>query len=285
MRGENKKVADHEQVVILQKRAIEVRKAAISMIHTAQSGHPGGSLSAADIMTALYFSELNLRPSDPHWDERDRFVLSKGHVCPVLYVCLCQRGYFGQEHLSTLRQEGSILQGHPDMKRCPGIDISTGSLGQGLSAAVGMALRAKRDCMDYRVFALLGDGETDEGQIWEAVETAAKYELDNLVIVVDNNGLQNDGTCQEIMPTGNLAKKFEAFGCECYSIDGHNMEAILDALSAVRMDTSKKPHCIVAKTVKGKGVSFMENVVAWHGMAPNDSQYAQAIKEIEGGLA
>ncbi len=278
-------MADLDKVKMLQKKAIEVRKAVLSMIHAAQSGHPGGSLSAADMMTALYFSELNLRPGDPHWDERDRFVLSKGHVCPVLYACLCLRGYFGHEHLLTLRREGSLLQGHPDMKRCPGADISTGSLGQGLSVAVGMALRAKRDNMGYRVFVLLGDGETDEGQIWEAVQSAAKYELDNLVILVDNNGLQNDGACQDIMPTGNLYRKFEAFGCECHAIDGHDMADILDALAAVRADTGKKPHCIVAKTVKGKGVSFMENVVAWHGTAPNDAQYAQAIGEIEEGLA
>ncbi len=278
-------MAERQKVDTLKAIAKQVRKNILTMIHTAQSGHPGGSLSAADMMTALYFSELNLNPQEPGWDSRDRFVLSKGHVCPVLYTCLAMRGYFPIETLATLRREGSILQGHPDMKRCPGIDISTGSLGQGLSAAVGMALRAKRDNMGYRVFALLGDGETGEGQIWEAVQSAAKYELDNLVILVDNNGLQNDGTCQEIMPTGNLSKKFEAFGCECHTIDGHDMADILDALAAVRADGGKKPHCIIAKTVKGKGVSFMENVVSWHGTAPNDAQYAQAMSEIEEGLA
>ena len=265
-------------------RAVEVRKQVLTMIHTAGSGHPGGSLSAADMMTALYFSELRLRPEEPKWDERDRFVLSKGHVCPVLYTCLAMRGFFSMETLSTLRREGSILQGHPDMKRCPGIDISTGSLGQGLSVAVGMALRAKRDHMGYRVFALLGDGECDEGQIWEAAETAAKYGLDNLIILVDNNGLQNDNTCEVVMPTRDLAEKFAAFGCESRTINGHDMEMILDALDAVREDTSGKPHCIVMKTVKGKGVSFMENVVMWHGTAPDDAQYQQAMQEVEAGL-
>lgn len=265
-------------------RAVEVRKQVLTMIHTAGSGHPGGSLSAADMMTALYFSELRLRPEEPKWDERDRFVLSKGHVCPVLYTCLAMRGFFPMEILSTLRREGSILQGHPDMKRCPGIDISTGSLGQGLSVAVGMALRAKRDHMGYRVFALLGDGECDEGQIWEAAETAAKYGLDNLIILVDNNGLQNDNTCEVVMPTRDLAEKFAAFGCESRTINGHDMEMILDALDAVREDTSGKPHCIVMKTVKGKGVSFMENVVMWHGTAPDDAQYQQAMQEVEAGL-
>ena len=278
-------MADQMHISILKAKAAQVRKTVLFMIHAAQSGHPGGSLSAADLMTALYFSELRIRPDDPHWDGRDRFVLSKGHVCPVLYACLGLRGYFDPDHFSTLRREGSILQGHPDMKRCPGVDISTGSLGQGLSAAVGMALRAKRDNMNYRVFALLGDGETNEGQIWEAVQSAAKYELDNLVILVDNNCLQNDGTCAEVMPTGNLASKFEAFGCTTQAIDGHDMAAIMDALDRACTGAGKKPQCIIAKTVKGKGVSFMENVVGWHGAAPNDEQYAQAIAQIEEGLA
>lgn len=277
-------MADRQKADALRATAKEVRKNILSMIHTAQSGHPGGSLSAADMMTALYFSELHLDPENPGWDGRDRFVLSKGHVCPVLYTCLAMRGYFPMEALETLRLEDSILQGHPDMKRCPGVDISTGSLGQGLSVAVGMALRAKRDCMDYRVFALLGDGECNEGQIWEAVGTAFKYSLDNLVIVVDNNGLQNDNTCEVVMPPLDLAKKFEAFGCEVRTINGHDMDDILDSLQAIRADKSGKPHCIVMKTVKGKGVSFMENVVSWHGMAPNDEQYAQAMRDVEAGL-
>lgn len=277
-------MADQEKVLRLEAQAKEVRKEILTMIHAAQSGHPGGSLSAADMMTALYFDELNIDPQNPKWEDRDRFVLSKGHVCPVLYTCLALKGYFPKEVLTTLRKEGSILQGHPDMKRCPGVDISTGSLGQGLSVAVGMALCAKRDGKSYRVFSMVGDGESDEGQIWEAVETAAKYQLDNLVILLDRNRLQNDGTCAEIMPNGDLVAKFTAFGCQTWEIDGHNMNEILDALEAVRADQSGKPKCIVAHTVKGKGVSFMENVVQWHGMAPNDEQYAQAMKDIEEGF-
>lgn len=277
-------MADQEKVLRLEAQAKEVRKEILTMIHAAQSGHPGGSLSAADMMTALYFDELNIDPQNPKWEDRDRFVLSKGHVCPVLYTCLALKGYFPKEVLATLRKEGSILQGHPDMKRCPGVDISTGSLGQGLSVAVGMALAAKRDNKSYRVFSMVGDGESDEGQIWEAVETAAKYELDNLVIFLDRNRLQNDGTCAEVMPNGDLVAKFAAFGCQTWEIDGHNMGEILDALEAVRTDQSGKPKCIVAHTVKGKGVSFMENVVQWHGMAPNDEQYVQAMKDIEEGF-
>ena len=277
-------MADQEKVLRLEAQAKEVRKEILTMIHAAQSGHPGGSLSATDMMTALYFDELNIDPKNPKWEDRDRFVLSKGHVCPVLYTCLALKGYFPKEVLATLRKEGSILQGHPDMKRCPGVDISTGSLGQGLSVAVGMALAAKRDNKSYRVFSMVGDGESDEGQIWEAVETAAKYELDNLVIFLDRNCLQNDGTCAEVMPNGDLVAKFAAFGCQTWEIDGHNMNEILDTLETVRADQSGKPKCIVAHTVKGKGVSFMENVVQWHGMAPNDEQFAQAMKDIEEGF-
>lgn len=277
-------MADQEKAFRLKEQAKEIRKEILTMIHTAQSGHPGGSLSATDMMTALYFDELKLDPQNPTWEDRDRFVLSKGHVCPVLYTCLALRGYFPKDALATLRKEGSILQGHPDMKRCPGVDISTGSLGQGLSVAVGMALAGKRDGKSYRVFCMIGDGESDEGQIWEAVETAAKYKLDNLIILLDRNRLQNDGTCAEVMPNGNLAEKFTAFGCKTWEIDGHNMEEILDALDVVRQDRSGKPKCIVANTVKGKGVSFMENVVQWHGMAPNDEQYAQAMKDVEEGV-
>ena len=277
-------MGDQAMVDSLKQQAKTVRKEVLTMIHTAGSGHPGGSLSAADIMTALYFHELNIRPEEPKWDGRDRFVLSKGHVCPVLYTCLALRGYFDKEILGTLRREGSILQGHPDMKRCPGIDISTGSLGQGISTAAGMALRAKRDGLSYRVFVLVGDGEAQEGQVWEAAETASKYELDNLIISVDNNGLQNDGPCDAVMPTRDLAEKFKAFGCNTYKMDGHNMDEILDTLDAVRASGSRKPHCIVAKTVKGKGVSFMENIPSWHGMAPNDEEYARAIADIEEGF-
>ena len=273
-----------DRVARLKETAKSVRKSIITMIYQAQSGHPGGSLSAADIMTALYFDELNLRPQEPKWEDRDRFVLSKGHTCPVLYTCLAMRGFFGMEVLSTLRKEGSILQGHPDMKRCPGVDISTGSLGQGISTAVGMALAGKRDHKSYRVFTLIGDGESDEGQVWEAVQTAAKYQLDNLVIILDRNRLQNDGACETVMPNGDLIGKFTSFGCKTWEIDGHDMAQIVEALDEIRRDQSGKPKCIVAHTVKGKGVSFMENVAAWHGMAPNSEQYAQAIQEIEEGF-
>lgn len=272
------------KIAMLERQAKEVRKNVLDMIHTAQSGHPGGSLSAADIMTVLYFDEMMIDPNHPKLDERDRFVLSKGHVCPVLYTCLALRGYFDVEVLKTLRQEGSILQGHPDMKRCPGVDISTGSLGQGLSVGAGMALRAKRDGLGYRVFVLLGDGESQEGQVWEAVQTAVKYQLDNLIIIVDKNGLQNDAECEVVMPTGDLAKKFDAFGCASFEINGHNMEDILVVFDKIRIQTDGKPKCIVANTVKGKGVSFMENVCSWHGMAPNDEQYTRAIRDIEEGI-
>lgn len=273
-------MANKELVAKLKEQAQIVRLTLLDMIYKAQSGHPGGSLSATEFMTALYFNELNIDPKNPKWEDRDRFVLSKGHVCPVLYTCLALRGYFDTEILGTLRKEGSILQGHPDMKRCPGIDISTGSLGQGISVAVGMAIAGKRDTKDYRVFTLVGDGETNEGQVWEAAQTASKYQLDNLVVIVDNNNLQNDDTCDVVMPTLDLAKKFEAFGFETFAIDGHDMGAVLDALANAKTKNGK-PKCIVGKTVKGKGVSFMENVVMWHGMAPNDEQYAQAIKDVQ----
>lgn len=268
----------------LKQIAIELRKTAITMIYEAQSGHPGGALSAADIVTALYFKEMNIDPKNPKWEDRDRFVLSKGHVCPILYAALGKLGYFPEEYLHKLRQEGSILQGHPDMKKCPGIDISTGSLGQGLSCAVGMAIAGKRDRKNYRVFAMLGDGECDEGQIWEAVMTGYKYKLDNLVVFVDNNGLQLDGTCDEIMPNIDLGKRFEAFGYEVFYIDGHNMEEIVATLDKIRASHNNLPKAVIANTVKGKGVSFMENQLGWHGVAPNDEEYKQAMDELEGGL-
>lgn len=277
-------ISESDMPSYLEGKAKELRKTILTMIHRAKSGHPGGSLSAADIMAVLYFEELNVRPETPQWEDRDRFVLSKGHVCPVLYSCLALRNYFPMDTIYTLRKEGSMLQGHPDMKRCPGIDISTGSLGQGLSTAVGMALAGKRDGKPYRVFCLVGDGESQEGQIWEAVQSAVKYQLDNLIIIVDNNGLQNDSTCDEVMPLGNLAEKFSAFGCEVQSIDGHRIGEIRTAFATTRRENHGKPHCILAKTIKGKGVSFMENVVSWHGTAPNDEQYALAMQEIEGGM-
>ena len=277
-------MAERSDVASLKRKAIEVRKNILKMIYTAQSGHPGGSLSAADMMTALYFDEMSIDPDNPGWDDRDRFILSKGHVCPVLYTCLGMRGYFDEKELLNLRKEGSILQGHPDMKRCPGVDISTGSLGQGLSVGVGMAIRAKRDGKDYRVFVLIGDGETQEGQIWEAVQAAVKYELDNLVILVDQNNLQNDNCCDVVMPTGDLAQKFRAFGCHTEQIDGHDMEQVVAVLEKTRSWKGEEPVCIVMKTIKGRGVSYMENVVKWHGVAPNEAEYIQAIEEVEAGL-
>lgn len=268
----------------LKQIAIELRKSAITMIYEAQSGHPGGSLSAADIITALYFKEMNIDPNNPKWEDRDRFVLSKSHVCPILYAALGKLGYFPKEYLHKLRQEGSILQGHPDMKKCPGIDISTGSLGQGLSCAVGMAIAGKRDNRDYRVFAMVGDGECDEGQIWEAVMAGYKYKLDNLIVFVDNNKLQLDGTCDEIMPNIDLGKRFEAFGYEVFYIDGHNMEEIVATLDKIRASNNNLPKAIIADTIKGRGVSFMENQLGWHGVAPNDEEYKQAMEELDGGL-
>jgi transketolase len=264
--------------------AITLRKTSLEMIYTAQSGHPGGSLSAADLMAALYFREMQLDPKNPKWDERDRFILSKGHVCPIQYSALAHKGFFPYEEIYTLRKQGSILQGHPDMKRTPGIDISTGSLGQGLSAGVGMALAGKMDNKVYRTYVLLGDGECQEGQVWEAAQTAVKYQLDNLVVFVDDNRLQCDGVCEDIMPTQDLEKKFDSFGFETQRIDGHNMEALVEMFDSIRDKKNGKPKCIVLDTVKGKGVSFMEDVVGWHGKAPNKEQYEQAIKEVEGGL-
>ena len=268
----------------LKDKAVELRQAAVTMVYKAQSGHPGGSLSAADIISALYFKEMNVDPENPKWEDRDRFVLSKGHVAPIQYAALALKGFVPYETVNTLRQYGSPFQGHPDMKKCPGIDISTGSLGQGLSCAVGMALAGKRDEKEYRVFAMVGDGECQEGQIWEAAQTAVKYELDNLIVFVDYNRLQIDGTTDEIMPLQDIEKKFEAFGFETKNIDGHSMEEITAVLDEIRESDNKLPKCIVANTIKGKGVSYMENVVNWHGVAPNDQEYAQAMEELAGGL-
>ncbi len=269
----------------LEKQSILMRKKVVSMIYKAQSGHPGGSLSAADYVTALYFREMNVDPKNPKWADRDRFVLSKGHVCPIQYACLATLGYFEESVLDTLRQEGSILQGHPDMKKCPGIDISTGSLGQGFACGVGMGIAAKRDHKDYRVFVVVGDGECQEGEIWEAAQTAHKYELDNLIVFVDNNNLQIDGITDVVMPNIHLGKKFEAFGFDMYEIDGNNMQQIVDTLERIKMTKNGKPKCIFAHTVKGKGVSYMENECAWHGVAPNKEQYEQAMKELDEQLA
>lgn len=265
----------------LQNTCVDLKKNVISMIHTARSGHPGGSLSVAEFVTACYFHEMNVDPKNPKWEDRDRFVLSKGHVCPAQYAALAMRGFFPMETLGTLRKEGSILQGHPDMKKCPGIDISTGSLGQGLACAVGMAIAAKRDKKSYRVYVAVGDGECQEGEIWEAAQTAHKYGLDNLVVFVDNNNLQLDGTCDEVMPNIDLGKKFEAFGFDTYEIDGNNMEQMLAALTLARTVKNEKPKCILGHTVKGKGVSYMENQCGWHGVAPNDEEYRLAMEELD----
>lgn len=272
-------------IFALKERAKEIRKTALTMIYKAQSGHPGGSFSAADMIAALYFKFLNVDPKNPKWEDRDRFVLSKGHVCPALYSALILKGYLPKEAVETLRKQGSLLQGHPDMKRCPGIDISTGSLGQGFSCAVGMALAAKRDQKEYKTYTLLGDGECNEGQIWEAAQAASKYGLDNLIVFVDHNGLQNDGFTQDIMPSRDLKAKFEAFGFQTVQIDGHSMEEIVSAISFMLSQKNNLPKCIVCETVKGRGVSFMENVAIWHGIAPNDEQYQQAMEELEGGLS
>ena len=246
----------------LKEKSKELRKMLLTMIYKAQSGHPGGSLSATDIISTLYFHTLRLDPKNPKWEDRDRFVLSKGHVCPVLYSALIMKGFIDEEALGTLRKQGSILQGHPDMKRCPGIEISTGSLGQGISCAVGMAIAGKR----------------------EAAMAANKYQLDNFTVIIDNNGLQNDGFAKDIMPTLDLEKKFEAFGFQTVRIDGHDVLQIEAALDFMQTQKNGKPKCIVCNTVKGKGVSFMENVPKWHGVAPNDEEYAQAMKEIEEGF-
>ena len=264
----------------LKNKATELRIRVVDMIWKAQSGHPGGSLSVADFMTACYFRYMNVDPKYPRWADRDRFVLSKGHVCPAQYAALAMKGFFPMEVLDTLSKEGSPLQGHPSMNKCPGIDISTGSLGQGLACAAGMALAAKLDGKDYNVFCALGDGETNEGEIWEACGTAHKYKLDNLIVFVDWNNLQLDGTCDEIMPLIDIGKKFEAFGFEVVNCDGNDMEQLVQVMDQLLASKNGLPKCIVGKTVKGKGVSFMENQVGWHGVAPNDDQYRQAMEEL-----
>lgn len=264
----------------LESKANELRKNILTMIHEANSGHPGGALSIADVVTALYFHEMHIDPANPQWPDRDRLVLSKGHTCPVIYAALAMRGYFELDHIHTLRKLGSILQGHPDMKKTPGLDMTSGSLGQGLSAGVGMAIGAKLDNLPSRTFVILGDGEVQEGQVWEAAMTAAKYKLNNLVAIVDCNNLQVDGFCSDIMPVEPLDSKWEAFGWEVIKIDGHDMEQILAALDQAKKGEGR-PVCILATTVKGKGVSYMENICEWHGVAPDADQYRCAIKELE----
>lgn len=264
----------------LQKTANEVRKGIVTAVHGAKAGHPGGSLSAADIFTYLYFEEMNIDPKDPRKADRDRFVLSKGHTAPGLYSVLANRGYFPVEDLPTLRHLGSYLQGHPCMQETPGVDMSSGSLGQGISAAVGMAVAAKLDNKDYRTYTLLGDGEIQEGQVWEAAMFAGHRKLDNLVVIVDNNGLQIDGKIDDVCSPYPIDKKFEAFNFHVINIDGNDFDQI-DAAFKEAKATKGMPTAIIAKTVKGKGVSFMENNAGWHGKAPNDEEYATAMADLE----
>ncbi|PRR84277.1 transketolase [Clostridium vincentii] len=259
----------------------QIRKDIVEMLTESASGHPGGSLSATDILTTLFFNELNINPKNPKDENRDRFVLSKGHAAPALYSALARRGFFDPKELTTLRKIGSRLQGHPNMNEIPGIDMSTGSLGQGASAAVGMALAGKVDKKDYRVYAILGDGELEEGQIWEATMSAAHYKLDNLTFFVDFNGLQIDGDITEVMNPAPIDEKFEAFGWNVLSIDGHNYDEILSAIEKAK-NHKGKPTVIVCNTVKGKGVSFMENQACWHGAAPSKEQCEIAVKELGG---
>ena len=264
----------------LMKTANEIRKGIVTALHSAKAGHPGGSLSATEIFTYLYFEEMNVDPKDPKKADRDRFVLSKGHTAPGLYSTLAQKGFFPKEDLVTLRHTGSYLQGHPDMKHIPGVDMSSGSLGQGISAAVGMAIAGKLDNADYRVYTLLGDGEIQEGQVWEASMLAAHRKLDNLVVIVDNNNLQIDGAITEVNSPYPIDKKFEAFNFHVINIDGNDFDQIRAAFKEAR-ETKGMPTAIIAKTVKGKGVSFMENVCDWHGKAPNDEQYEVAMADLE----
>ena len=264
----------------LMKTANEIRKGIVTALHSAKAGHPGGSLSAPEIFTYLYFEEMNVDPKDPKKADRDRFVLSKGHTAPGLYSTLAQKGFFPKEDLVTLRHTGSYLQGHPDMKHIPGVDMSSGSLGQGISAAVGMAIAGKLDNADYRVYTLLGDGEIQEGQVWEASMLAAHRKLDNLVVIVDNNNLQIDGAITEVNSPYPIDKKFEAFNFHVINIDGNDFDQI-DAAFKEAKTVKGQPTAIIAKTVKGKGVSFMENQVGWHGKAPNDEEYKIAMEELE----
>ena len=264
----------------LMKTANEVRKGVIRAVHSAKSGHPGGSLSASEIYTYLFFEELNVDPAEPKKADRDRFVLSKGHTAPGYYSALANRGFFPVEDLTTLRKVGSYLQGHPDMKNIPGVDMSSGSLGQGISTAVGMAISAKLSNEDYRVYTLLGDGEIQEGQVWEAAMLAGHRKLDNLVVIVDNNNLQIDGAISEVNSPYPIDKKFEAFNFHVINVDGHNFDELRAAFKEAK-ETKGMPTAIVAKTVKGKGVSFMEDKASWHGVAPNDEQFAIAMEELE----
>lgn len=267
------------EIAQLEEIAKSIRKGIIEAVYRGKSGHPGGSLSIADIMTVLYFNQMNIDEKEPNWEDRDRLVLSKGHCSPALYSCLAKRGYFETSELQTFRNIDSKLQGHPDMNKVKGVDMTSGSLGQGLSVANGMAIAGKLDNKAYRVYAILGDGEIEEGQIWEAAMASSKYKLDNLCVIVDNNNLQIDGTIEEVMSSYPIDEKFRKFGFEVITIDGHNIQEIIEALDKAKT-IKGKPVCIVAKTIKGKSVSFMENQAGWHGKAPNDEQYKQAMEEL-----
>ncbi len=271
---------DKREKAVLKITANKVRQLIIEGVFNAKSGHPGGSLSAADIFTYLYFKELNVDPKNPKWEERDRFVLSKGHCCPGLYAALALKGFFAEEEIKSLRHIGAMLQGHPDMKGTPGVDMSSGSLGQGVSAACGMALAAKMDNASYRVYAMLGDGECEEGQVWESAMFAAHHKLDNLCYIVDFNGLQIDGKVSEVAGLEPLDEKFESFGFEVIKICGHCFNQIEEAFEKAK-SVKGKPTVIIAETVKGKGVSYMENQVGWHGKAPNAEQYELALNELK----
>lgn len=271
------------KVEALEKIANDIRKNIIKTVYNAQSGHPGGSLSCADILTVLYFNQMNINPKNPKAEGRDRFVLSKGHCSPALYSTLARRGFFDEKDLDKFRKLDSNLQGHPDMNKVPGVDMTSGSLGQGLSVANGMALSSKMDSAGYRVYCLLGDGEIEEGQVWEAAMTSSKYKLDNLCVIVDNNNLQIDGEIQKVKGLDKIEQKFESFGFKVIPIDGNNIEQLLDSFDIAKM-TKGMPTAIIAKTVKGKGVSFMENNAKWHGKAPNDEEYKIAMSELENKL-
>ena len=263
----------------LKMKAKEIRKDIIEEVYNANSGHPGGSLSISDIMAVLYFNELRIDEKNPRWEERDRLVLSKGHCSPALYAALAERGFFDKEDLKSFRKIESNLQGHPDLNKVPGVDMTSGSLGQGLSIANGMAIAGKMDNKNYRVYTILGDGEIEEGQIWEAAMTANKYKLDNLCVIVDNNNLQIDGTIEEVMSSYPIDEKFKSFGFNVLTIDGNNIEEILNGFEIAKQ-TKNRPTCIIAKTIKGKGVSLMENKAEWHGKAPNEEEYIQAMKDL-----
>ena len=271
------KITDIKQ---LQEKAKEVRKGIIEAVYSNKSGHPGGSLSIADIMTVLYFNQMNIDEKNPKWEDRDRLVLSKGHCSPALYSCLANRGFFDVEKLKTFRNINSNLQGHPDMNKVPGVDISSGSLGQGLSCANGMAIAGKMDNKNYRVYCILGDGEIEEGQVWEAAMASNKYKLDNLCVIVDNNNLQIDGTIEEVKGLEHIEEKFESFGFNVITVNGNKIADLIQAFDKAKT-TKGKQTAIVAITTKGKGVSFMENQASWHGKAPNEEQYKQAMEELQ----